>query len=193
VKERFPRTGPALLRIVSEPQSSRAWAKGAAGERLVGDRLDGLLDHGVLTLHDRRRPGSRANIDHIAIAPGGIYVVDAKHYSGRIERRDVGGFFKNDERLFIAGRDRTAVADGVLRQTASVRAALDGEHPDVPIWSVLCFVSPDVGMFTRPFVVKGVSVTWPRAMQKEVAAPGPLSADRVQAVAELLDRHLRPA
>ncbi len=193
VKDRFPRMGPLLLRVAGEPQSSKAWASGAAGERLVGERLQALAEEGVITLHDRRRHGTRANIDHIAIAPSGIYVVDAKHYQGRIERREVGGWLRTDERLYVAGRDRTGLVEGVIEQTAVVRAALGEEHRSVPIWSILCFVNPNVGMFTRPFVVRGVGVTWPRALQKEVAAPGPAAAETVATIAEVLDRALRPA
>jgi hypothetical protein len=193
VKQRFPRIGSLLLRVVSEPRSASAWAKGAEGERLVGERLDALVDDGVLALHDRRRPGTKANIDHIAVAPTGIYVVDTKNYRGRIERRELGGLFRADQRLYVAGRDRTALTEGVLAQTAAVRTALGQDHPEVPIWSMLCFVSPDIGLFTRPFVVAGVSVTWPRAMQKQIGAPGPFDADTVQHVTELLDDRLRPA
>jgi hypothetical protein len=35
--------------------------------------------HGV---HDRRVPGCKAIIDHIAVSPGGVYVIDAKKYTG---------------------------------------------------------------------------------------------------------------
>jgi hypothetical protein len=49
-----------------------------------------LLDsRGVELLHDRRICGSRANIDHLAIGPGGVTVIDAKNYRGKVrtERR----------------------------------------------------------------------------------------------------------
>jgi hypothetical protein len=34
-------------------------------------------------LHDRRIPGTQANIDHIAITSTGIYVIDAKRHVGK--------------------------------------------------------------------------------------------------------------
>lgn len=34
-------------------------------------------------LRDRRIPGSRANIDHLAVTPTGVHVIDAKRYNGR--------------------------------------------------------------------------------------------------------------
>jgi hypothetical protein len=30
-------------------------------------------------------PGSRANLDHLVIGPGGVFVVDSKHYRGRLQ------------------------------------------------------------------------------------------------------------
>lgn len=72
-----------LLALSDDPQSTTAWAVGAQGEGLLAKRLDGLADQGVLTLHDPRIPGTRANIDHIAIAAPGVYVIDAKRYKRR--------------------------------------------------------------------------------------------------------------
>jgi hypothetical protein len=31
------------------------------------------------------RPGSRANIDHLVIGPGGVFVIDSKQYRGRLQ------------------------------------------------------------------------------------------------------------
>src|SRR4051794_31534743 len=77
--------GAAIVRLTDEPQSTKAWKKGAEGERLVARRLEKhLADSGVLLLHDRRVPGSRANIDHLAIGPGGITVIDAKNLTGKV-------------------------------------------------------------------------------------------------------------
>ena len=59
------------------------FAKGAEGERLVARMLEEKCPD-VLFLHNRQR-GSRArdgDIDHIAVAPSGVHVIDAKHYEG---------------------------------------------------------------------------------------------------------------
>ena len=52
-----------------EPLRAHEWEQGASGERIVGARLDRI--DGIEVLHDRRVPGTRATIDHIAIGPGG--------------------------------------------------------------------------------------------------------------------------
>jgi hypothetical protein len=36
-------------------------------------------------LHDLAVPGSRANIDHLVIGPGGVFVIDSKHHRGRLQ------------------------------------------------------------------------------------------------------------
>src|SRR4051812_22725653 len=67
IREAHPRLGGLILAISDEPQSTTAWAKGARGEELLGRGLDTLSDRGVRTLHDRRIPRTKANIDHIAV------------------------------------------------------------------------------------------------------------------------------
>jgi Nuclease-related domain len=62
-----------------------AWQRGAAGERRTGRLLAPLERHGWAVLHDLAVPGSRANIDHLAIGPGGVFVIDSKQYSGRLQ------------------------------------------------------------------------------------------------------------
>lgn len=62
----------------------RRWATGALGEERVAQALARRCPV-VPLLHDRRMPRSRANIDHLAFAPTGVYVIDAKHYRGKIE------------------------------------------------------------------------------------------------------------
>lgn len=49
-----------------------------AGEAAVGARLDGLASQSIWVMHDRRIQGSKANIDHIAVTPGGVRVIVAK-------------------------------------------------------------------------------------------------------------------
>ena len=78
VRARHPRLGGLILAVTDEPQTTTNWAVGAEGERKLGAGLDGLVDEGVMSLHDRLRPGTRGNIDHLAIGPSGVWVIDAK-------------------------------------------------------------------------------------------------------------------
>jgi hypothetical protein len=62
-----------------------AWRRGSAGERRIARLLDPLERHGWAVLHDLAIPHSQANIDHLAIGPGGVFVIDSKHYRGRLQ------------------------------------------------------------------------------------------------------------
>ncbi len=143
-------------------------------------------------LHDRLVPGSRANIDHIVIGPSGVFVIDAKKYTGQIEARDVGGLFRTDDRLYVNNRDRTKLVDGVLRQVDVVRTALGSDFADVEVHGVLCFVGCEWGWVMRTKRVKDVTALWPKALPDHVSIPGNLS-DRVTAIADRLRSELRPA
>jgi Nuclease-related domain len=47
--------------------------------------LAALERHGWAVLHDLAVPGSRANMDHLVIGPGGVFVIDSKQYRGRLQ------------------------------------------------------------------------------------------------------------
>jgi Nuclease-related domain len=58
------------------------WGRGAAGEELVGDTLDGLRECGWFALHDVQL--DRGNIDHVLIGPAGIFTIETKSHRGRL-------------------------------------------------------------------------------------------------------------
>jgi Nuclease-related domain len=72
------------LRFRPSPDAS-AWQRGAAGERHTARLLDPLARHGWAVLHDLAIPGSQANLDHLVIGPGGVFVIDSKQYRGRLQ------------------------------------------------------------------------------------------------------------
>ena len=157
-----------------ESQATRSWADGAAGERRVAAVLDACP--GVIALHDRRIPGGRANIDHLAVTPTGVFVIDAKRYEGAVEIRDRGGWFRYDPRLYVGGRDRTRLLDGLERQCDVVRSVLDGHgHGAVAVSGVLCFVGSEWPMFfARPLQLRDAHILWPAALEGLLTRPGPV-------------------
>jgi Nuclease-related domain len=72
------------LRFKSSPDAV-AWRRGAAGERRTARLLVPLERHGWAVLHDLAVPGSRANLDHLIIGPGGVFVIDSEYYRGRLQ------------------------------------------------------------------------------------------------------------
>lgn len=193
IRALHPRVGGIILALTDEPQDIKNWAIGAEGERKLGAGLDGLAGAGVITLHDRLRPRTTANIDHIAVAPSGVWVIDAKRYSGQVAKKDVGGWFRTDVRLFVGRRDCTKLVTAMSKQVDAVRAALGDTSGEVPVRPMLCFVDADRQWFAKPFELDGVLVTWPKAARELLVRPGPLDAATAGLLAGSLDQQLRPA
>jgi DNA-directed RNA polymerase subunit RPC12/RpoP len=189
IRSRHPRLGRLVLAVTDDPQSTKAWARGSVGEQRVGARLDELTAQGAIALHDRCIPGTKANIDHVVVAPSGIWVIDAKRYHGEVRRRDVGGWFRSDERLYVGKRDCTKLVTGMAKQVAAVRGAIDA---DVTIRPVLCFTEAEWSLFARPFELEGVLVIWPKALVKAIAA-GTDPEVSVERVARQIAEHLPAA
>jgi hypothetical protein len=163
-----------------ERRGAASWLQGAAGERKLGAELDKLRNEGFAVLHDRRIPGRRANIDHVVIGPAGIFVIDTKAYTGKIERRDDGWLFRRQARLYVGGRNRTRLVTAMARQVEAVRKAL-GSSPagDPRVIPVVCFVDSRWGLLAPPLVFGDVRVLWPRALGKLLRNGGTLSVDRI--------------
>jgi Nuclease-related domain len=66
-----------------------AWRRGAAGERRTARLLGPLERYGWVVLHDLALSGSQANLDHLVIGPGGVFVVDSNTVSGPAAARRV--------------------------------------------------------------------------------------------------------
>lgn len=156
-----------------------------------------MLDKtGAIVLHDRRIPGGRTNIDHIAISPSGIFVVDAKDYMGRVRVRRSSRIFRPEpDRLVVGGRDRSRLVASAQWQVYSVGQALMGCEAAVGIAHVpvLCFVGDNWGWYSRPFEIRGVTVSGPRRLVERVSRPGDAASAQLEAVAEWLVEALPPA
>jgi Nuclease-related domain len=137
-------------------------------------------------------PGTRGNIDHIFIAPTGAWVVDAKAYNGKIERREHGPIWRRENEVFIGGRNRTKLAQGVVKQVQAINAALapDPELKGVSVYAALCFLDVDWGLFDSSFSIGSVWVAHPKALKKALKKNGPLSREKMERAARRLDLSL---
>ncbi len=152
------------------------------------------LGQRAVVLDDRKVPGSRTHIDHIVIAPSGVWVVDANEYDGRVERRDIGGWFKMDERLYVAGKDRTNLVDGIDRQVVAVESVLAKHGLDlVPVHAALCFVNSEWGWFAKPFSLSGVWITWAQKLTELVLDWNAISNTELEKLARVVDAGLPAA
>ncbi|MGD0273930.1 MAG: nuclease-related domain-containing protein [Gaiellaceae bacterium] len=190
IRGSYGRLGGIYLALTDDPQSTRAWGVGGSGEWKLGGFLESLNDdETIIALHDRRIPGSRANIDHIAVARSGVYVVDAKNYKGQVRKADKGGLFSVDLRLFVGRRDCTRLIAGMKKQVEAIREAFGQpllDEFELAITPVLCFVDAEWSLFARPFQLGGVWVEWPKSLSARLRQEGPLQADHVRFLAERL-------
>lgn len=170
--------GGIAVALTPERNSTRVWATGAIGEEIVGEKLDAIASDQIRVLHDRRIPKSKANIDHIVVTPGAVWVVDTKRYvEKRVEKRVEGGLFSpRVEKLWVRG-DKTSLVTGMHKQVERVSSAV----PGVPVKGVLCFVDGDWPLFADPFTVDGVLVLWPKKLVQVITKeqPGELDVSAV--------------
>lgn len=176
-----PIIGDVLLAVWGQPQHETAFRRGAAGETAVAESLEKRLAGGpAIMLHDRRMPRGGGNIDHLAIAPTGVFVVDAKDWSGKVR---VTTPLLGPSKLLIAGRDRTSLIDGLDRQVSAVHEALGSAG--VAIQGVLCFTKADLPLVgvTR---IRGHVLVYRKALAKRLNAPGLLGTDAIEVLARRL-------
>lgn len=180
VKTNHPRIGGFLLAVFEDPQSTQAWSVGAEGERKLSEMLASVAGESLRVLNDRRIPRTQANIDHLVVCPSGVLVVDAKRYrNARPELRVEGGLFRpRSELLYVGGRDRTALVDGMRKQVALVGAAL-ADQPEVPVQGVLCFVDADWPVFGGSFTTNAVAVLWPKKLKALLTRPGRFGPEHI--------------
>lgn len=112
------------------------WERGAAGEEVTARLLAPLADLGWTVLHDRRVPGSPANIDHLAIGGKGIFLIDTKAWRGELKLLGDGRFWYGPVAL-----------DDILAQTRwqadEVELRLQRRlHEPVDVQPVLCLHGP---------------------------------------------------
>ena len=190
-REKHPHLGNVLLKLQDQPQHEKAWAIGAEGEEALAASLARRCPD-VFVLNDRRMPQSRANIDHLAVAPSGIYVIDAKCYKGKIEvRKPLFG----KEKLVIAGREKTSLINGLSKQADAVRAGLALIEKQLPVHACLCFINPagqpggsGLPLF-RILSINDFALLTPRRLARRLNQPGTLETDEAlfttEALAEL--------
>jgi hypothetical protein len=153
------------LRFRPSPDAS-AWQRGAAGERRTAQLLDPLERHGWVVLHDLAIPGGQANLDHLVIGPGGVFVIDSKQYRGRLQLHPSGRLWHGRYPLAPTLRAASWEAD---------QAAL---------------VLPDPGVAVVPIVaVHGAQVPWGKVVVDGVRV---VPARRLPSMLDQLPVTLRP-
>jgi hypothetical protein len=176
-----------VLGLLVTPNSVTAWSTGAEGERLTARQLAQLEPDGFVILHDRRMPGSRrANIDHVVIGPPGVFVVETKSLSGKVEVRG--------DDVYVAGRRRTRMLDEARREAMGVGVALAAELEELELGVTPVIV---VHRARLPFfrsVAGGIRIVSGSDLVGALRGAEPvLSPEEVEWLASTADSHLVPA
>jgi hypothetical protein len=96
---------------------AEAFEQGRVGELVVSAALSRLIPAGYALIDDVRWPGTqKANIDHLVYGPSGMFVVDAKNWSGNVTVK--AGVLRQN------GNGRTRETDKVAEMTAQLQTAL---------------------------------------------------------------------
>jgi hypothetical protein len=151
----------ARRRLEYKEKELYAWRQGAEGERRTGAVLACLQAQGWVVLHDLHWPGRPfANIDHIAVGPAGVFVIDSKNWTGSVLVRD--GVLRQN------GNRRTDACEGAAAATAAVAAYLEPQHRSL-VSGVLCLVDQPTPA-QQPVQVRVVGLTDLEALLTGAAA-----------------------
>lgn len=172
------------LREKAERQlkAAECWEKGAEGERETAVALSALPPDVWTVLHDVRWPGrSRANIDHVVVGPGGVFIVDSKNWSGRIEVRD-GELRQN-------GRRREAAVAGAAEAALALTPVV-ARVSGLAVVPVLCFATEERHAAWARDVMVCSTANVAHMLSSRLTVLNPA---QVQAVALAVDASLRGA
>lgn len=138
------------LRKKAEAAEQRAarFRAGAAGERVLDEAAQGLVDCGWLPLADRCSP-TGGNMDELFVGPAGVAVLDAKNWSWPVSVRN--------GQMRTGKYRQTASLRRVLEQVAAVEEVLDRAGlDDVPVQGFIVFI----GEPSRSFPPEEVEGVW---------------------------------
>lgn len=175
--------GAFALSLFRLPFDSLVWAKGIEGERRTAAYLEPLLEGGFVVLYNRGIPGGTGDIDSLVIGPTGVFPIEAKNWTGKVDVRY--------GRLFVGNYDRTWVVDQVYREALAVQLALGEEltKARITVTPVICAIG---GVASFQKLVSGVHVSDGKGLAKLLAdRPTLLDEEAVQRIARLADRQLR--
>jgi hypothetical protein len=157
-----------------------AFERGAEGEERTALVVD-ALPSGWTAFHDVRWPHRRlANIDHIVVGPGGIFVIDSKNWSGTLSIGQ--GHLRQN------GRSREKAVAGAA-DAALVVSEMVGPHA-AHVTPVLCFATE----FSMDGWCRDVMTCSTNSLARMLLSrPAVLGAQQVTDVSLNLDMQLRRA
>lgn len=161
--------------------SADRWERGANGEVAVASVLAELEASGWTVLHDLAWPGRKyANIDHVAIGNGRVFVIDAKNWTGDVAT--TGGVLRQN------GRSRAKEVAAAAEAASAVAGLIPGLSTE-SVRPVLCLVRDD--WFSERFgeVLVCSSHNMVAQLRGQPIATEPLSSRHLDELTEALRAH----
>ena len=188
LRQRHPHLGDFLEAMQEPGPVEAAFHVGEQAETLVATSIDERADDRARSLRDRRLPEG-GKLEHVAVAPTGVYVIDTRNVPGQVV---VDRTRSGPSQLTIGGVDRTAYLDALDRQIEVVQTALDLAGHEIPVQGVICLTKADSpGLHTLE--VRGHLLMYRRVLAKRLNAPGPLDPEAIYAIHQELAAALPPA
>jgi hypothetical protein len=159
------------------------WTKGVEGERKTAEYLRAVLDADYIVLYNRLVPGLSGDVDALVIGETGVFAIETKNWTGKLEVRN--------QKLFIGESDRTWAIEQLYREAIAIQIAL-GEilnRERITITPILCAVG---GVSSSEGSASGVYVTNGKGLARFILGRGRvLEPSTVRALAQLAERRLR--
>jgi hypothetical protein len=160
-------------------EQARTWQRGAHGERHTARLLDRLTRDGFVIFHDLAVPDSPANVDHLAIGPTGVFVIDSKQWTGSVHQSADGLAWHNHYPL-----DRTL-------ETVRWEAQVIGRLLGTRIAALLCV--HDAHVQGGGLHAQGVAIVPAHLLRNALGYDRVLSDVAVELLAATARMRLRPA
>ena len=187
--------GSAGQSETAKNRQAKAWSAGAKGEERTAFRLDGLRAHGVTTLHDRLlQPDKAWNLDHLVVAPAGVFFVDAKNWRGRLSVYR-GTLWRHWYAGSVAGRQSASMQAEVnkvagMSAKASQRLGVTG----VVVQGVIALAGAQSKDLTEVLEVGGVRVVSVHALSSWIRdQPAVVDRAQVAMLVSIAERVFPPA
>ncbi|WP_314149119.1 nuclease-related domain-containing protein [uncultured Leifsonia sp.] len=165
------------LGVTPLDDAAQPWFAGAVGERRVGELL-AALPAGWRVFHALPVGAGEADVDHLIVGPGGVFVVNTKHHRG--QRVWVG-----ERALLVAGQKTTHLRNSDL-EASRVRGVLARAGVVAPVSAVVALVG--VRELTVRQQPRRVAVVRAEGLVRWLTRrPAVLDAGTVDAVVRLVD------
>jgi nuclease-like protein len=170
------RVRTALARVMGVHTDERAWRRGGEGEERVGQLLE-RLPTGWYAFHDLTVGSRGANLDHLVIGPGGVFVLNTKNLTGNV--------WVGERVILHNGQGKDFLRDSKREsQIAADRLSRAVGFP-VSAVAVLAIFADKMKVKTAPpevRVVEGASIR--RWLERQ---PAVLASDQAAAIAKAAD------